>query len=150
MQEILPFDNKVTFATIDGACLMKALQNAVGAGLGGKFLDEHGLKLAYDFDKPIGSRIVFALVEEPDGSLKPIDPHAQYKIVINNYSFGGGEGFDFSTATDKEITGDRIAVALDRYLHHHKVVTPQAPSRIVPVTADLLTVTGKGGERLSQ
>lgn len=147
VQEILPFDNKVTFATVNGATLLAAVEHGLGTGLGGRFLDEHGLKIAYDPGKPAGNRLVFALVQESDGSWSPVKKESLYKIAINDFSFKGGEGYDFSKATNQKYTPDKISVALEHYLHKHKVITPSRPSRIVPVTGDLLTVEGKGSTR---
>jgi hypothetical protein len=73
-----------------------------------------------------------------------------YKIAINDYSFSGGEGYDFSEATDIERTKERLAVIFSSYLERHKEVAPQPPSRIVPLKRDMLAIVEHGGKRRLQ
>ncbi|HEY9714257.1 MAG TPA: bifunctional UDP-sugar hydrolase/5'-nucleotidase [Chroococcales cyanobacterium] len=148
VEEVLPFQNQVTFATVTGDCLKQALERSVSGGLGGGFLDQHGLKLAYDTGKPKGARIVFALAQNKQGQWEPIDDKREYKIAINNFTFGGGEGYNFSSATNKKETNERIAVALEHYLSKHSTVTPSLPSRIVPVHGELLSLSAAGDRSL--
>ncbi|HIN64441.1 MAG TPA: bifunctional metallophosphatase/5'-nucleotidase, partial [Candidatus Obscuribacterales bacterium] len=98
VQEILPFDNRLTFATIKGRALLGALEHSVSGPAGGRFLDVHGLKIGYDPTKKRGERLVFALAEDKDGSYSPVDPEKEYKVAINNYTFQSGEGYDFKDA----------------------------------------------------
>lgn len=138
IDEMLPFDNKLVFATITGECLRSALEHSVGAALGGRFFDEHGLKIAYDPQRPAGDRILFALVQNEKGEWHPVDPHAEYKIVVNNYSFDGGEGYNFKSATNVVRKADLPATAFRQYLQARGEIKPEPPSRIIPLTPGLL------------
>ena len=51
VEEILPFDNREVLATIDGACLLKALEHSLSGDWEDHSSDEHGLKVAYDPEK---------------------------------------------------------------------------------------------------
>lgn len=144
VEEMLPFDNRVVFATIPGAVVLKALEHTFAGGLGGAFFDEHGIKVAYDVSRPKGDRVVFALVKDKDGAWKPIDPSAKYKIAVNDYSFKAGEGYDFSGAENIEYIPERISVAFRHYLANHHTISPQAPDRIVPLTKDLAEIEKRG------
>ena len=148
IEELLPFDNKAVLATVDGDCLRKALERSLSGGLGGPFLDEHGLKIAYDPEKEKGARVVFALAQTESGQWQPLDPAKKYKIAINDYSFGGGESYDFKSATNIVRQSDRLSEIFKSYLKSHKEITPGPPDRLIPVVQSLLTVGGDGKEKV--
>ncbi len=151
VQELLPFENKLVFATIDGACLLQALEHSVDGPLGGSFLDVHGIKLGYDPQKPKGDRIVFALAEDEHGQWLPIEKSKDYKVAVNDYTFSGGEGYNFKSARNVIATNDKLSVPFHKYLLKHKLIAPQEPNRIVPVTAQLAKIEAQAGgkERLT-
>jgi 5'-nucleotidase / UDP-sugar diphosphatase len=146
VEEMLPFDNKVVFATISGTVLLKAMEHTFAGPLGGSFFDEHGMKIAYDSSRDKGDRIVYALVEDKNGEWKPVDPNGKYKIAVNDYSFKSGEGYDFSGAENIEYVPERISAAFRHYLDKHHVISPQAPDRIVPLTRGLAQLHRKGSD----
>lgn len=147
IDEILPFENHLIVATISGDTLLKVLENSVaGDNYGAKFLDVHGLKFAYDHDKSPFHRVVWAQAQGHDGKWKDVDSNQQYRVAVNDYSFKGGEGYDFSKATDVKDTGQRLSVFLTQYLKQHSTIAPQPPSRIVPVNGNLASL-GNGSAR---
>jgi 5'-nucleotidase len=150
VEDILPFENHVTFATIPGKTLLKVLEHSTSRNLGGPFFDVHGLKLAYDSTKPPGSRVVYAMAQDERGRWHDIDPESRYKIAVNDYSFNSGEGYDFSSATNILSTKERLAAVLADYLTKQKEIKPESPSRIVPVTDHLLSVVKHGGKQVLQ
>lgn len=139
VQEILPFDNRLTFATLSGKALLSALEHSVSGPAGGRFLDVHGLKLGYDPTKKRGERLIFALAENKDGSFDPIDENKEYKVAINNYTFQSGEGYDFKDAKNIVNTPERVGIPFRQYLEAHPSVKPLPPSRIVPITENILS-----------
>jgi len=149
LQEALPFDNKAVCATISGATLLKALERSVGGPLGGSFLDVHGLKLGYDPQKPRGGRIVFAFAEGEDGHWDRIDLEQTYKVVVNDYTFNGGEQYDFKSAQNIVLSENRIADVMRDYLIKHKHVKPLLPNRIVPLTDGLVQLVPSHGSELT-
>jgi 5'-nucleotidase len=142
VQEVLPFDNRMTFATVSGKCLMSNLEHGLGGSLGGQFLDEHGLKVVWDPKLESGHRVVLALAQDDAGNWLPVEADKQYKMCMNDYSFSGGEGFDFKCATNIVRQPDRLSIALTNYLKHHDEVSPAVPERLAPVTSGLLKVSG--------
>jgi 5'-nucleotidase len=134
VQEMLPFDNFVVCATLDGADILKVIEHSVAGPLGGSFLDVHGIQFGYDPAKPKGERVVFARAQNSKGVWAEIDPASDYKIVVNDYTFRGGEGYDFSKARDVSTSKDRLAVAFHNYILKHKHIAPQLPNRIAPLT----------------
>lgn len=138
VDEILPFENHLLVASVSGEKLLKALENSIAAEtFGGKFLDVHGIKFAFDKSKPPFHRVLWALAQDKDGSWHSISEHGTYRIAINSYSFNSGEGYDFAGATDVKDTGERLSKFLVDYLHSHKSITPQLPSRIVALNGNL-------------
>lgn len=141
IEEVLPFDNFLIFATVKGSTIQKTLEYSLSGMRGARFLDVHGLKIAYDPTRAPGDRLVFVLTKDKNGAWKDIDPEAEYKIALNDFTFNGGEGYDFSGATNIQKTKDRLSKVLSTYLIKHKKVSPAPPSRIVPVSGGLLAVT---------
>ncbi len=140
VEEVLPFDNTLQVATVKGSDIRKILENSVAGKpaqpimLGAKFLDVHGLKFEWDPAAPPAQRIKKIWAADKDGQLQPLQPDADYRIAINSYSFGGGEGYDFSHAQDIKDTGARLSVYLHDYLLKHKTITPDTDGRIVPLS----------------
>jgi len=132
VQEMLPFDNFVVCATLDGASILKVIEHSVAGPLGGSFLDVHGIQFGYDASKPKGERITFARAQNDAGNWEVLDPSKEYKIVVNDYTFRGGEGYDFSIAKSVSTSKDRIADAFRSYILKHKKIAPQPPNRITP------------------
>lgn len=144
IEEVLPFDNHLMFATVKGSTLVKSLEYSLSGILGARFLDVHGLKIAYEPARPPGDRIFFVMTREPDGTWKELDAQASYKIALNDFTFNGGEGYDFSGAAEIRGTQDRLSKVLADYLIKQKKVSPTPPARIVPVTAGVLTIDRSG------
>ncbi len=138
VEELLPFDNKLMVATVPGGTILNLLEHSLSASLGGKFLDEHGLKVAYDPQHEVGHRLVFALAKAKDGSWVPVDRSKNYRIAINSYSFSGGEGYDLSAAADKVCLPHTLTEIFKEYLQEHPSVTAQPSSRIVAVDDSLV------------
>ncbi len=139
VQEMLPFDNRLTISTITGDTLLKTIEHSVQVAGGGKFLDVHGLKIAYDAKGEAGHRLIFALTEQKpgDGNWKPIDPAKKYRIAINSYTYSGGEGYDFKSGEDVKNLPDKMSDVLRAYLKKQPNNHAGPPSRIVPVIATL-------------
>jgi len=148
VEGILPFDNKLVLATVTGKTIKSVLEHSVSGGSGGRFLDVHGLKFAYDVSRPPGSRILFVQAVDNHGRWQPLDPDRQYKIAVNDYTFHGGEGYDFSGATDIQPTQERLAAVLSAYLIRHKTILPQPPSRIAAVSGQVLSLVSHRGKQI--
>jgi hypothetical protein len=122
------------------------LEHSVNGGLGGHFFDEHGMKLAYDPQLPKDHRIIFALVQDRSGNWQQINQTAKYKIATNDYSFDGGEGYDFKSATNIVRKPEKMMVALSDYLKKHPKITPNPPDRIVAINSSILSADRKDGD----
>jgi len=148
VRELLPFDNKVVLATVKGDRLLNVLERSVAGPLGGSFLEVHGLKIGYDPLKPKGARIIFALAENEHGDWQPIDLHGSYKIALNDYTFKGGEGYDFSQSGDVVYLPELLSQTLHKYLLRQKGICAKLPNRIAPLTSELariISISSKSG-----
>jgi 5'-nucleotidase len=131
IEEILPFDNKLVFATVPGSTIKSVLERSVSGGA--KFMDVHGLRVTYDASAERGNRIRSIETLTPTGKYIKLKPEGKYKIAVNDYNFSGGEGYEFAGATDLVRTDKRLATILAEYLLKQKKVTPCPPDRMIPI-----------------
>jgi 5'-nucleotidase len=130
IQEVLPFHNHIIVATINGKTLRDALEHSVSGMYGGRFLDVHGLKFVYDRKLPAGSRILSIQTLNKDGSFDDLNDQKNYRMAINEFTFKGGEGYDFSSAVDIIDTKKTISQVLSNYLVKQQKVRPIKSGRI--------------------
>lgn len=137
VREILPFANRLMVATLKGDALLQVMEKSVSGMLGARFLDVHGLKFAYDPSKDPGKRIVFAFAQNKEGQWERIAPNELYRIGVNDFTFGGGEGYEFKDPKDVVDTKLRLSTVMEKYLEKKKVVSPEPPSSMMPVDSNL-------------
>jgi 5'-nucleotidase/UDP-sugar diphosphatase len=86
----LPFGNTTVVTELPGAQVLLALENGVsqvekGAG---RFPQVSGLTFAFDSSAPAGSRVSEVMV---GGA--PLEADKVYKVAVNDYILGGGDGY---------------------------------------------------------
>lgn len=130
---VLPFGNIVVTGNLKGSDLLAALENGVSdlSGDAGRFIQISGVRFAYDPTKPVGSRIVYAVLS--DG--KPVDPNATYKVAANDFMVVGGDGYTALTKMVNPITRDQLYEVAVNYVKSLGNVNPQVEGRIVAVQA---------------
>lgn len=136
--EVLPFSNTVATMSLKGSDLLAAFEHAVSqatdpqANNTGRFLQLAGARLTWDAAKPAGSRLVKGEVRQADGSYQPIDPDRTYKIVTNNFTRNGGDGYAmFKTkAIDPYDYGPNMEDAFAEYLATNPSI-PKVGERVV-------------------
>lgn len=112
----LPFGNTTVMIEVSGAALLSALENAVSdlENKAGRFMQVSGLAFRYDPTAQPGVR-----VRETNVGGKSLDLRATYKLAVNNYVLGGGDGFamfkDAKILIDAN-TGDKDSNQMIRYL----------------------------------
>jgi 5'-nucleotidase / UDP-sugar diphosphatase len=137
VEEILPFENHMVYATITGARLRQVIEHSIDSATGGKFLDVAGLQFAWDPQKPGGQRLVFIKAFK-NGHWKDLEDGDTFRIAMTDYSFSGGEGYDFKDATDIHKTEKKLNLYLRQYMESFPIIKPQWPNRICPVSAAVL------------
>jgi 5'-nucleotidase len=131
--EVLPFGNTLVVMSLTGAQVREALENGVsqietGAG---RFPQVGGMRYSFDPAAPAGSRITGIQVAA-GGSFAALDPNATYRVVVNNFIAGGGDGYSVLTkGTDRVDTGFLDSDVLTEYLSARSPVNSQVEGRII-------------------
>jgi 5'-nucleotidase / UDP-sugar diphosphatase len=112
---VLPFNNTLVQLNATGAEVKAALEDAVEGVVGpalntGCYPYAGGLRWRLDVTKPKGARLSHLEIRPRDGSYRPFNPNATYKVATISFLADGNDSF---TAL-KNITGERrIDVGLD-------------------------------------
>jgi len=123
---VQPFGNIMQTVTLTGAQLKAVLEQQWHADGTATFLQiSASLSYTWSASAPIGSKVATL---ELNGA--QIDPAATYRVSINNFLAGGGDGFTvFTQGTG--LTGGPIDLdALTAYLTDNKPVAPPGLDRI--------------------
>ena len=136
---VQPFSNTVNLTTLTGEQLLKVLREQVGGAneASPKILQPSaGLTYTLDLTKSGTDRVVADSVKL-DG--QPLDPAATYRVAVNSFLAGGGDGFPtLAEGTDPLVGGDDLA-ALETYL----TANSSADEPLAPPAADRITVVGQ-------
>jgi 5'-nucleotidase len=135
---VLPFQNTLSTFNIEGAGIVKALENGVsqveeGAG---RFPQVAGLRFAWDPAAEPGSRIKSVEVRAEDGETwVPLEPAEVYTVATNNFMRGGGDGYAVlrDEATNAYDFGPGLEEVLADYLVAHPDYAPGVDGRITRV-----------------
>lgn len=90
---VQPFANMLVTLDLTGAQIKAALeQGFVTKGREQALAASQGFAWSYDSDSPVGDRVVAMTL---NGA--PIDPASHYKVTVNTFLAGGGDGFTVFT-----------------------------------------------------
>jgi 5'-nucleotidase len=122
---VQPFGNILQTVTLTGAGLKAALEQQWTATRSFVLQPSASLTYSWSTSAPLGSRISALAI---NGT--PVDPAANYRVTINSFLQGGGDGFsEFTKGT--AITGGGIDLdAFTAYLGAHPNLAPPALNRI--------------------
>lgn len=86
----LPFGNVTVVTELPGSQVLLALENGVSQVEkgSGRFAQVSGLTFAFDASAPAGSRVSEVMVAGA-----PLEADKLYKVAVNDYILGGGDGF---------------------------------------------------------
>lgn len=102
---VLPFDNNMMLVEASGETVWNALQNGISAwpASNGKFPQVSGMTYTFKASEEGNTLTSVTLA---DGS--PLDLSARYKVVINSFIAGGGDGYTMFNLLDtsKEMATD--------------------------------------------
>ena len=137
--EVLPYGNQLTTLALTGAEVAAAIENGVSQveEEAGRFPHVGGVRYTFDPALDPGARVTLVEIQDAaSGSYVPIDPAVTYTIATNNYLAGGGDGYEFSGASERYDTGWLLSDALAEYLGEAVTVAPQVEGRIVEAPGD--------------
>lgn len=104
---VLPFDNNMMLVETSGQTIWDALENGISAypTTNGKFPQVAGMTYAFKHDAAAGKNALTSVTLK-DGT--PLDLAKKYKVVINSFLAGGGDGYTMLNVLDtsKEMAGD--------------------------------------------
>ena len=129
---VLPFDNYLVAFNLTGEQIVVALENGVSqaAEVQGRFPQVAGLRFVWNPEAKPGSRIVSVEVKKASG-YEPINLSATYRVVTNNFLYGGGDGYTmFATGADFINFGDTDYQVLAAYITANSPVNPRIEGRI--------------------
>ena len=125
----LPFGNVTQVTELPGSQVLLALENAVsqvekGAG---RFAQVSGLTFTYDPTAEPGSRVSEVMI-----GAEPLNPDALYKVAVNDYILGGGDGYDAlgGGKLDPTLGGKLVANDVMAYVEKMGTVKPAVEGRI--------------------
>ncbi|WP_439662604.1 bifunctional metallophosphatase/5'-nucleotidase [Lentzea sp. HUAS TT2] len=122
---VQPFGNILQTVTLTGANIKAVLEQQFTAARQFVLQPSAGLKYSWSVSAPFGSKVSNVTLNGV-----PLDPAASYRVTINSFLQGGGDGFsEFTKGTN--ITGGGIDLdAFSAYLSAHPNQAPPALDRI--------------------
>ncbi|MBT2457908.1 bifunctional UDP-sugar hydrolase/5'-nucleotidase [Streptomyces sp. ISL-86] len=133
---VQPFNNMMNIVDLTGAQLITALQQQVSGPVNGvspKILQvSKGFTYTLDMTKAGADRIVVDSVKL-DGAA--IDPAKTYRVAMNEFLAGGGDGFTVLKEHKNKLVGVADLDAFNAYLSKSTAATP-----IAPPAADRITL----------
>lgn len=132
--EVLPFGNTIGRVDLTGKQIQQALEHGVSkVELGeGQFPQVAGLRFVYNPKSPAGSRIVSVAVFDQNGTEKPLNPNATYRVVTNSFLMTGGDGYDMMMAGKNAVdTGFLLVDAVMDYIKKQSPLNPNRSDRII-------------------
>ncbi|MEO6457110.1 MAG: 5'-nucleotidase C-terminal domain-containing protein, partial [Chloroflexia bacterium] len=126
---VLPFGNLVVTGKLKGSDLLAALENGVTdvSGSAGRFIQLSGLRFAYDASKPVGQRVLWAVLS--DG--KAVDPNAIYNVATNDFMQVGGDSYTSLTRMTDVVSREQLYEVAANYVKSLGTVNPQVGGRII-------------------
>ncbi|MFE3326646.1 bifunctional metallophosphatase/5'-nucleotidase [Streptomyces sp. NPDC059176] len=133
---VQPFTNMMTAVDLTGAQLITALQQQVSGSneAAPKILQvSKGFTYTLDMTKTGADRIVVSSVKLNG---EAIDPAKTYRVAMNEFLAGGGDGFAVLKESKNKLVGASDLEALNAYLAAHS----SASAPLAPPVADRITV----------
>lgn len=135
---VLSHNNDLYVSKISGGTLLAALEHSasmVDAKEPNGFLQMSGVHVTYDYNNPIGSRVVSAEIRCAACTIpvyEPLDEDKNYNVIVSHFLLHGGDGYTFSEANGSEpqhMKNKEVDV-LTEYLKNHDLIYPGVEDRI--------------------
>ncbi|MFF4759411.1 bifunctional metallophosphatase/5'-nucleotidase [Streptomyces sp. NPDC001292] len=132
---VQPFGNTVNLKSLTGTQLITVLKQQVSGSNAAapKYLQiSDGLTYTLDLTKTGADRVVTDSIRLNG---KPIDPAATYRVAMNSFLAGGGDGFtELADGTDPLVGSDDLAALVDYLTANSSAAAPYAPTAADRVT----------------
>jgi 5'-nucleotidase/UDP-sugar diphosphatase len=122
--DALPFLNPITVQSVKGDALWSMFEHSVSRAEDsknegtGRFLQVSGIRVSWDPQKPVGSRVVSLEIESSSRNYTPVLSNQTYGIAANRFISSGGDGYDIlaRAATNMQILSETTQECLVDYL----------------------------------
>ncbi|XP_047522098.1 protein 5NUC-like isoform X3 [Pieris napi] len=135
---VLPFEGILVVVTMTGTILKQMLEHAI-ANLSdldppGEFLQVSGLKVTYNVDKPIGSKVINIMARCWNCSIplySDVTENEEYNVIMPNFIFNGGDGYGMFTGLPVQSLTYGEFDATSLYIKQHSPVRPEIEGRVI-------------------
>jgi 5'-nucleotidase len=122
---VQPFGNLLTVQTMTGDAIRRVLEQQAAAG---RILQPAGITYSYSQSAPAGSKVSNVVIGG-----QPLNLTASYRITVNNFLAGGGDGFTVFTEGTNKVNQGVDLDAFTAYLTAKSPLAPPATNRITLV-----------------
>ncbi|CAM3347037.1 bifunctional metallophosphatase/5'-nucleotidase [Deinococcus deserti] len=126
---VQPFGNTISVLDLTGAQIRAALEHGVATWSEnkGQFLHvSKGMSYTFDLARPAGSRVTSVTLNG-----QPLSDTQVYKVAMNNFTAGGGDGFTMFAGARRLDTGTLDVDVLVNYLKANSPADARNEGRIV-------------------
>ncbi|XP_062565735.1 protein 5NUC-like [Armigeres subalbatus] len=138
LKTVLPFGNAIILAEVTGETIMQMLERSVyrynGNSGFGEFLQMSGVHVVYDLSKPPGQRVASVEVlctRCATPSYGPIYTYDRYKIIISQFLWEGGDGYDMFSGRNFQVLQWGEFEMTEEYLKEFSPIYPAIEWRVV-------------------
>jgi len=124
---VQPFYNNLVTMTLTGAQILQVLEQQWGPNQNRVLQVSRGFGYAWDGRRPVGQRVLPGSVVL-DG--KPLDPAVDYRVTVNAFLAGGGDGFVQLEQGRDRRTGIMDVDAFELYVARNPAIAPGPLDRI--------------------
>jgi 5'-nucleotidase len=132
---VQPFGNTLVAMTLTGKQIVRLLEQQwrSAAGVRPRLLQvSEGFRYTWDASKPAGERVVRGSVAIAG---RPLEEAARYRVVVNSFLAGGGDGFTVLTE-GIDVTGGPLDIdAFESYLRGRALVARPPEGRIKKIVS---------------
>jgi len=128
---LMPFDNTVVVATLTGAELKAVVGYSLRTGIGGRIspLEVSGIAATFRLAERDGAQAIEWGSFDVGGV--PVDEAKVYRVALNSFLAGGGDGYAQLIRPDAKDTGLLVRDALREALRKAGTYAPERASRLV-------------------
>ncbi len=129
--EALPFGNTLVVVELNGNEVRQVLEEGITGAHG--VVQVSGLQFVFDYDAPVGSRIVSDVIDLSTGL--PLDPSTSYYVAVNDFMANGGDGYDTLVAKPQTNTYVLVRDLVVDWIMANSPFTPPDPAVEQRITA---------------
>lgn len=129
--EAQPFDNTLVIVELEGSEVIQVLEEGTTGAHG--VVQVSGLQFTFDYDAPVGSRIVGDVIDLSTGLA--LVPSATYYVATNDFMAVGGDEYDTLAANPQVNTYELVRDLLVDWTKANSPFTPPDPAVEQRITA---------------